>query len=86
MNATTPRIVDEGGPFAVYVDRHDGRCWSLVGTTPTGIRAGYQEARDRIRAGGTATDLAGCPVRHADNVKPNSSRAARVPLFLGDSD
>ena len=54
MNATTPHIVDEGGHFAVYVDRHDGRGWSLVGTTPTGIRAGYQEARDRIRADGTA--------------------------------
>jgi hypothetical protein len=43
----TAHIVDCGGHLATYVDRHDGRPWTLRGTTPTWRGAAYPEARER---------------------------------------
>ena len=53
--APTAHIVDERGHFAVRVDRHDGRPWTLAGTTPTGRGAQYPEARARGWAEGVAS-------------------------------
>ncbi len=51
----TVRIADEGGHFAVYLNRHDGRGEILRGTAPTGRGAQYPEARARGYAAGLAT-------------------------------